>query len=300
MTIESSGVPGPGHNPLNIRHLSPSALKMWLTDREGWFLRYGCKHNSPTTRPMMIGTAFDARCKLGIYNCLGRPEEGAAVYEACIREVASDSSLVDIGEQLWDAYKQCGLVQLLTELSAGSRVLMEADLTRTIVRDGRSVTIKGKPDLHWYDADGILNVLDWKVNGYGKGISPNAGYWWDSRTGAAYRGAGQVTPLGSPDYMRQVATYGWLIPETLDAMRPMVGHIHQILWHPTRGLRVAWFRHTIDVAYQATLWDEYMGAWENIMDGRVFTDLTELEDVDRQVQLRDRGYGQDSTFDAMT
>lgn len=277
-------------NPLGIKHLSPSALKIWESDREEWFLRYctGAPRMKQTL-PMAIGSGFDATAKRGIWRCLGEPEKGDEVYAAVVAGI--DSSLRDEalrrGDLLWQGYKRDAFATLLSELQAGERVVMESDLT--IVHEG--VRVRGKPDLFWSSKAGTRNILDWKATGMCSKQSPRPGFRWDTKTRLPYAGSAKVCPLGDPDWLMQVTTYGWMDGVCVG---DLIGHIHQLVGPD----RVVHFRDVIGLECQRGLWDRYKGMWESIGEGRVFTDLGEIADVERQNQLKERArvYNEDPMF----
>jgi hypothetical protein len=277
-----------------IKHLSPSSRKKWLSNREEWFLHYGCAApRVPPTRPMIVGSAFDAHAKRGIWRCLGRTDLGDEVFDACIKGI--EASQLDwalkAGDELWQMYKRTGFPRLLTVLQAAVSLEMETDLT--IEHEG--VRIYGKPDLFWKTTheSGIMtrDILDWKVNGYERKQSPRAGYAWFSGTGDAYRGSGRVTPLGDQDWLDQTCTYGWMDGVCVGDIG---AHIHQIL-PPDR---VAFHEYVIPLSYQREVWESYKNMWDCIKRDRIFTDLSEEEDTLRQEQLRARSYS-DPVFAAM-
>jgi len=62
---------------LNIpKYLSPSALQLWLKDKEAYFIRYLALERPPKiaqTEAMAVGSAFDAYTKSFLWNYLNGP-----------------------------------------------------------------------------------------------------------------------------------------------------------------------------------------------------------------------------------
>lgn len=186
------------------KYLSPSAINLFLTNKDEYYLRYLSNRErvyEPQTQPMAIGSAFDAYVKAYLYKALmgtgplatnnNSKYEFEALFEAQV-----DSNLRDWarehGAYVMECYKNSGaLADLLTEMENGSGARFEFEVMGAVhgYREGvignfpsagklESVVLLGKPDAHFVNNQGLSIVLDFKVNGYcsNRAISPAKGY----------------------------------------------------------------------------------------------------------------------------
>lgn len=316
------------------RALSPSALKMFKTRTEEYYRKYITPIKPPPfeqTEPMSVGSAFDASVKAYIREKVdGVPFKETYEY---FFEQGVDPHNRDFarkaGDVCFNLYKETGaLASLMLHIErADGDILMEESLSVAFYNTARGaaaqklpadrdlwpeaiaaplaadesavllVVLNGKPDL-LFSVDGIMAILDWKVNGYCSKTrkSPEAGYiaCWDPDKGGkpAVHKRAHVQPFDRQvcqvpvnieldgclpsDWDLQTSTYKWLMsgeaPTTQS--RPYIKMIDQICGGGNQGgsMRVA--RHAYrsvpvnDLRYFA----DYCDLWQAIADGKVLED----------------------------
>jgi hypothetical protein len=184
------------------KYLSPSAIQKWRQNREEFYLGYLADHRPPRipqTRPMSIGSAFDARIKSTIFERLfgnlgpehdhridGGIQRGPEfhprlLFEAQVEECNREWAWVH-GDRVHREYVEAGaLASLLIELenaSEGPRFEFTIQNRVAMASNVRGVELLGKPDIWFVSRDQIHVLLDWKVNGYcaKRAVSPKKGY----------------------------------------------------------------------------------------------------------------------------
>ncbi len=152
-----------------IRAISPTMLSKFEQDRKSFVLTYILDlPRQRQTRPMAIGSAFDAYVKSYLAaHISGKKGWFPILFEAQVEHHNRDWAFENV-RYVFQEYKNSGaLRKLLTELEHANSIMYEFDAHGKIVfEDGFWVPIGGKPDLFFILKDGINCVYDWKVNGF--------------------------------------------------------------------------------------------------------------------------------------
>lgn len=175
-------------------YLSPSALSLYLKNKEDYFVRYISNYRpdrEPQTAAMAVGSAFDAFCKSYLHQTLfGKNHPSSDIYDletifkSQVEEHNRGTAWI-AGQYVFGAYKDSGaLADLMFELDqASSEPRFEVEVRGNVQRDSmsikkRGVTLLGKPDIFFINKAGAHVIFDWKVNGYYSNhpVSPKMGY----------------------------------------------------------------------------------------------------------------------------
>lgn len=299
-------------------YLSPSALKLFETNRDEWFVRYLCEYRAPAmpqTQPMSVGSAFDAYAKSYFHNAIYGPTaefELETIFSAQVEPHNRDWAWV-AGKHVFDGYVASGSASDLMLQLNGAVDPPRFEFTVSGVVGGieGGVPLLGKPDIRFVSSGGAHVIYDFKVNGYcGRGnTSPMAGYislveqnvggvGWQRR--GAHRDAMPAPYLGvtinmagnmesyDPEWATQLCTYGWLMGE--DVGREIVVGIQQIACDGSRSdlgkprLRIATHCSRVGAAFQIRALARYQACWAAVTSGWVFSDLTK-EESDARCEL---------------
>jgi hypothetical protein len=175
------------------------------------------------------------------------------------------------------------------------------------------VPVLGKPDVFFLNKSGARVVYDWKVNGYCSNslTSPMRGY-------IKLRDAGKVKMHpdaivinrngidincamfledGNESWADQLSIYGWLLGEPVGSEELIVG-IDQVCG-PVNRLRFATHRLRVSPEYQYALVQNLVNAWDIILSGWIFRDMSE-EDSAKRCEILDFNDPEDSVFDEVT
>lgn len=285
-----------------IKALSPTSIMLFWRNPELWYLKYLVEPRLPSqlqTRPMSVGSAFDAFIKATLYQRyygqvpVGHPFSAKTLLEKQVDphnlEWATEAGLNCLSQ-----YERSGaLADLLLETSELPK--FEFPLREKLTLDGLDVPITGIPDMYYTSTTDV--ILDWKVNGYcAKSMtSPAPGYimcrdGWDfsrmkpSRTHRKshpdviprqYHGikiSNVSLETAHEDWATQTATYAWLL-----GIKDYVAGIEQLCGVPNPpaapNLRIASHRAVISTAFQETLAGKYAQCWLAYKSGHIF--LTE-------------------------
>lgn len=235
-------------------YLSPSALALFETNQQEYYLRYISPVRPPKmlqTQPMSVGSAFDAHVKSYLHQTIygkNHPESPKydlrTLFEAQVESHNREWAWM-AGQYVFEQYTKSGaLADLMLELSkAADDPRFEFDVKGVIegYREGitknkMGVPLLGKPDIRFINSEGAHAIFDWKVNGfcgrfntspqpgYVELLEENSGYW--IRKGAhkdafITRFKGMMVNTGSyfemydDAWATQLATYSWLLGETV-------------------------------------------------------------------------------------
>lgn len=296
------------------KYISPTSLAKYYDDRDEYYLQYLAENRPPRfpqTKPMSIGSAFDAYVKTYLHYILfgnyGKDDEFKLqkIMKAQV-EPQNYAWAVENGKYVFECYKKSGaLADLMIELQAAqdnpkfeftiqNRVGVEATFG--------GVPLLGKPDIFFISEGGAHVILDWKVNGYcsKSATSPKPGYVkirdsWGPETAKASRGKDmhkdvQLMQFSGIDiniatffeavdvtWANQLSIYGWVLGEPIGG-KTVIG-IDQIVAKPRGGdqyplLRVATHRSRVSEGYQEKLFALIKAMWTSIETGHIFTDMT--------------------------
>jgi len=295
------------------KYLSNTSISLFYGDRTEFYLKYLADNRPPRfkqTRPMSVGSAFDAYVKSDICDKLfgpgAKPEfERDHIFEIQVEEHNRDWAR-EAGQHVFECYKRSGAFDMLMlELS-----LADGDprFEFTVRREIEGIPLLGKPDLWFITNKGLHVLIDWKVNGYcaNRSVSPRKGYvtlfdGWDhskhkpSRNHKSMHKDAQPMNVGGiicniATYLEdvdikwadQTCLYGWLMGEPVGAK--FVTGIDQIVAKPAEPkplLRVARHRARVSEAYQRGLWQRIKHVWQVIQSGHIFDDRSRAESDSR-------------------
>jgi hypothetical protein len=267
--------------------LSPSALTLFRRDPKEYFYKYLATIRPPKfpqTKPMSVGSAFDARVKSYLANVFGNTEWSfERLFESQV-EVQNRDYAREAGENVFKVYRDSGaLAELVLSLKGAINVRFEERTTRLI----NGVNITGVPDL-LFETNDCLVILDWKVNGYERKTSPRKGYVLCLPDRVKHKDVVQISHYGVPivsewfntlypDWAMQLCTYIWLMGYDIGSR--CVCMVHQIT-----PPRVSIHAGLCAPQYQEDLFAEYLNLWNGIRDGSPFPDWENLEKMAAQLQ----------------
>ncbi len=268
-------------------YISPSALTMFRRkDKTEYFMRYlvlDRPDRMPQTKPMSVGSAFDAYVKHEISLKLGIKSDFTVLFESQV-DVANRDYALEAGRVCMDAYVVSGaMADIITLLKQSDNIELELVGEGEIAVGGGTCKLLGKPDLK-FTIVGVPVMLDWKVNGYcsAGNTSPKAGYimcrdGWVGKQSRSHCSShkdayvmlsdGLMCNVADtfeelyPDWAMQVAPYGWMCGIPVGERHPAI--IHQLACGPA-GVRVAQHCAYISSDYQVKLAAEYCQLWDII------------------------------------
>jgi len=146
------------------KYLSPSSLACFYNDRTAYYLRYLADNRPPRekqTKPMAVGSAFDAYVKAHLEKCLFGKELFEELFESQVEEHNRDWAR-EAGKHVFDAYRVSGaLKDLLIELQQSKEPPV---FEGTINEEVNGVPLLGKPDVFFINKYDAHIIFDWKVN----------------------------------------------------------------------------------------------------------------------------------------
>lgn len=162
------------------RYLSASNIFLFYSDRKEYYLKYLAEQRPPRmaqTKPMSVGSAFDAFAKSFIYEKIfgdgNQMFECRTLFEAQVEKQNWDSAW-KAGKNVFDQYKASGALRdLMKLLRKATDIKMETRCEGELF----GVPFLGFPDLQ-FKLNNRQIIIDWKVNGfYSKsGASPKKGF----------------------------------------------------------------------------------------------------------------------------
>jgi hypothetical protein len=289
------------------KHMSPSSLGTWESDREDFYIQYLASKRpiwKPQTEPMAAGSAFDAYVKAALHRALfgvgaDPVYELDALMEKQVVEGVRDWARV-AGRHAFNCYKFCGAYdELLGDLRAAPE---PPQFEFTVTGSPFGVPLKGKPDCRYIHGSGAHVMLDWKVSGYcsKRTTSPKKLYARvrdgqemakpSRNDGNPHKGYRPLFFKGltigehfleecCPDWADQLAIYGWMLGEPVGT-EDMVARIDQLACKPASPVplvRIANQRARISAGWQRRLQARLEDAWKVILSGHIFPDMTREE-----------------------
>lgn len=300
-------------------YLSNTSVQLFYSDRQEFYLKYLTDHRPPRipqTRPMSVGSAFDAFVKAYLVEKLlgkdAKPEFALdAIFTKQVEAHNRDWAL-KAGKYVFECYRRSGaLADLMVELELAEG---EPRFEFTVQRVIRDIPLLGKPDVWFITRQGMHIIMDWKVNGFcaKRAVSPRKGYitildGWDHRQmppsknhRGCHRDASLIKIGGivcnvavfledvDQKWADQTCLYGWLMGEEIGSK--FITGIDQIVAKPGTPnpiLRIARHRTRVSPGYQLKLWDRIEHVWDTIQHGHIFTDLTREASDRRCATLND-------------
>lgn len=297
------------------KYLSPSGISKFFDDRNEFYLSYMADNRPPRmkqTRPMSVGSAFDAYVKNYLVKMLHgtvKPEfEIKTILEAQVEEQNREWAYI-AGKNAFDQYKASGaLADLMIELEQAVdepqfEFTAQAKIAHEDFVDG--IPLLGKPDVYFKTKGGVNVILDWKVNGYcaKRNKSPAKGYikcrdGWSDReykesrnNGGPHKDCQMMKISGIPvnithclsevekSWARQTVIYLWILGEPIGT-KAIVG-IDQLCGVPREdghvSIRVATHRCRASEKFQIDLMAQIHEVWTAVQSGHIFTDMTRDE-----------------------
>lgn len=285
--------------------MSPTSLNMFENEPDHFFLTYVKKlKRLEQTKPMSVGSAFDAYVKSYIHNVYHPSETLFTEYfEKGVEEQNRDYAR-KAGKDVFDNYRSSGYLTKLINLFNVEEPQMEISVNFDL--DG--VPIFGKPDLIFYhklnkdlkieidktnileeadktwctqlfiyeqsipnkykDDNSIVKItIDWKVNGYESQAGPKKGY---------------VSCKGVP----HKDVYPFVI-DTNTSINEIVG-IDQIFKRGTGKIDVAQHRLSLTPNFKNNVTNRFKVAWSMIQNGHYLSNLSFEESVKRCQLLENR------------
>ncbi len=273
------------------KYLSPTSLRLLETNPNDYYLRYilGVPR-SPQTKPMAIGSAFDARVKARLTeDVLGQSDIFEQLFETQVEKPLQDWCREHSAKILQD-YIACGAyVELLNELKDADSVRFEFDAEIAVsYDDGFSVPIFGKPDFYAHLKSGANLIYDWKVNGYCSKASPHPGSvrLYESTGQTKAYDAGTLMFHGipynamatlKPEWEDQLLFYIMSAADPQHAADPWLAGIEQLAFLAPGRMRVAQHRLIISENKFEQLRLRLRRAWEGVLSGHYFLTVSRDE-----------------------
>lgn len=307
----------------SIEYISPTSLQQFYDDRQEFYLQRLADNRPPKflqTKPMSVGSAFDAYLKSYLAGALGINDERfkfESIFTAQVEAHNRDWALV-AGKWCFDEYKRLGaLANLMHELKLAKHTpRMEFEVRGHV----RGIPILGKPDLYFVVSDGSPVMLDFKVNGYCSNTpaSPCKGYVlclgsWGRGNGSAHPDAhvsktehGVTVNLChkmeevNEDWARQLCIYLWTLGEDVGTQAVM--GIEQLCCKKGStdvSIRVASHRCICSKEHQEQVASQIVKMWAIIQSGHIFDDVSRAES-DEKCKMLDEYHKQDETFRMLT
>lgn len=303
--------------------MSPSSLGCYEKDKEEYYLRYLAHEkppNPPQTKPMSVGSAFDAQVKAFLHKRFVDDANPAYTLDALF-ETQVESQNRDFagpaGEYVFECYRSSGaLADLILELNTIIGVpSFEFTLSGLVHSDIGAIPVSGKPDIYFINRYGAKVMYDWKVNGYcGKAnVSPRKGYLkvrdafpvgcfeLASRNQGMHKDCVPMNMLGininsaiylesaDPEWAKQLTIYGWMVGEEVGS-KLLIKGIDQIVhtgkvYNGRPLLRVASHRSRVSVDFQYQLLGRLAAAWDIICSDHFFRDLSKEKSQEKCATL---------------
>ncbi len=276
-------------------YLSPTSIGKFLENQDNFYMEYladSKPRREPQTRPMSVGSAFDAYTKSYLFDKLiGRSDAEAnkfdftTLFEKQVEVHNRDWALIH-GKYCFDQYVQTGaLADLFVDLEKSiGKPRFEMDIYGTVSLDLMGVPFLGKPDLFFVNHEACNVISDWKVNGYcgATGASPAKGYckiipshdhhkdaYPITYKGMRVNGSGMKLHDVDVSWARQTVIYAWLCGATIGG--DFIHAIDQVACNnrknpkPGEGypvLRFAQHRYRSDAEFQIKTFHQAAKIWE--------------------------------------
>ena len=275
-----------------VAYLSPTSIGIFYEDMDKFYLMYLATERvprTPQTKPMSIGSSFDAYVKSYLHSALfGAGHDVKYSFEALFEaqvEAHNRDWAREHGKHVFDTYKRLGaLVDLMLQLGkAIGKPRFEFEVRGVV--DGRvegiestmhGVTLLGRPDCFFVNEEGAHVILDWKVNGYCSDhtTSPMKGYARlreDGKFPMPHKDAvltkvdGMWINSGAhlenlhEDCAKQLSIYAWLCGEDIGSN--FINVVHQIVCKPGVPVQLRVAEHALRTSrnYQVELFKKILG-----------------------------------------
>jgi hypothetical protein len=302
-----------------IKGISPTALHLWESDRERFYLDRLSDTRSPRdgqSPAAAVGSGFDAYVKSALHKAIfGHDGNGEYDRDRLFNEQVDDelnrAFAKRAAAECFKRYQDCGaFAELLVELTSSTK---DPRFEFTLIGDVSGVPLVGKPDLYYFRDCHVL--YDWKVMGYcsRSSVSPKKLYrscrdTWTAEEAKPTRGGGQTKPhknfteieykghkIGDhwmdevdAKWADQLCIYGWLMGIPVGCEDFIVG-IDQLCCKPADELehpliRVAQHRCRISEYFQLALMKRLQEMYTAITTGHIFDDVSR-EESDARIEI---------------
>lgn len=265
--------------------ISPSSFFLYQSNRRLFYVQYLSdkkEPRGPQTRPMAVGSSFDAHVKCAIHKDL-QVEKPFNLRELHDKQVEVDQEeMFGHGAYILQEYKDCGAYAMLLEDLQASQIepMFEFDIRAKI----KGVPVKGFPDAFYVNSTGTHTVVDWKVNGYESGTGrPKPHYIKCHRTGKSHRkavlGGSHGVPInvaaGLEDTDKKWAFQQMIYALALGAPigSSFICTLEQVCG-TNEGLDFYTYRAPVSKDFQNEYLDKLVQMWEEIQTGHIFSDLS--------------------------
>jgi hypothetical protein len=281
---------------------------MFMDDRQKFvkiYLADLASPRDPQTKPMSLGSSFDAFVKNELARCLygGRAVQMGEEFhlETLFKAQVPDEGFRDWawenGGYLFLKYKDQGAFDdLLVDMEDHKETpQFEVNLMDNVVLpNGTKVPMRGFPDCYYRNSAGALVILDWKCNNYcGKRkMSPKKHYILERPTGRVHKNTVVVNKDGTTldgvhcfsetdvKWATQMTIYNWMLGGKIG--KPFIGQIEQLLCGPSENggkpdCRSITYRGYISEKFQYELCDKIDYVWKVLTSGHIFDNLSREE-----------------------
>ena len=302
-----------------VTALSPTSIKLFYENKDEFYVKYLADNRPPRipqTRPMSVGSAFDAFVKSYLVERLvGKASmepqyELQTLFETQVEPQNRDWAY-SAGQYCFDCYKKYGsLHDLMVELEQAAEtprfeLSIEGRISHT---NNVGIPLTGKPDVFFRTKDKAPVVLDWKVNGYCSQASPAKGYiMLRGETGrglnAPHKDATIMQIMGLPvnvamnleqvkeDWAQQLAIYSWVLGVPVGEQ--CITGIDQLACDSKVGIwpsiRVARHRNRISPEFQINVFNKACIVWDTCQSDHFFQELS-LEESKAKCSMLDQRY----------
>lgn len=305
-----------------LEYLSPTSISLFYENPQEFYLNYLAGDRAPRvpqTKPMSVGSAFDAYVKADLYEKLvGKQDpkfDKKSLFEAQVEPHNRDWAWT-AGAYAFMEYKRSGAYSdLMLELQGSiSTPKFELEVRGTVsghreqaTRKFGDVPLLGKPDLQYTNKDGANVIHDWKVNGFCSkhNVSPMQGYVRlrvEGQNKGQHKNA-QLLPFRGmminvaghledfdQSWARQLAIYAWLCGQ--DVGGDFVVSVDQLVCKPSTmpdmpDIRVAEHRLKIRPTHQWMIYSQAQHVWEVVNSNHIFRDVS-LEQSQQMCAALDR------------
>jgi hypothetical protein len=284
--------------------ISPSALKVFDSNIEDYYLRYLCsdrEDRTPQNQAMAAGSAFDAYVKHNLAKSLFGSKivanlEWPGIFESQVESQNRTWGLVN-GLDIYNQYVKSGAYGLLLKE-------LEASLTPprfefSLEAEIQGVKLFGKPDLYYTHKGGAGVEFDFKVNGWCSqwGMSPMAGFMKLLPEGKVHKEClptkyREVMVDGysylesrNKDWADQLSTYGWMHGNEVGD--EFVVAVDQLCCK-SQVVRVAQHRSRVGKKHQFGLMERYKKLWSLINSDWFFLELSREDSIAKCQLLQER------------
>ncbi len=298
-----------------VKYLSYSAFTLFEKDPEKYYLRYMAPNKpprDPQNHHMAVGSAIDAFIKAELYSRLigkGDPAFGKqALFETQVEAPQRDMAW-KAGTVLYNVYEKLGGMTNLLDHMKGC--IGEPKFEKEVVGPVESVTLLGRPDVHYIHRQGKRAVHDFKAQGYWAQTKAQAkpGYLRILPGGKASRDCmpgyhhGIEINLSKQmqrvhlEWAEQLSMYAWILGEEVGG--DYVLTIDHFCCDQQGGEhRLAWYASICGSQWQREFFDRIKNAWEHIQRGHVFIHVSRAEN-DAKCAALNNEIPYDPLFDSM-